>query len=209
MDLVSATAEAAGDMATPGFTGGDKLDALLAGTVKALSGHNSVRVGFLEGSTYPDGTSLPMIAALQEFGGSTTIPAHVARVYRKIDRNGKFKKGGRFVKKRLANYSSVHNVPAHVIKIPSRPFFRTMLANVKPELPKMIAVLTKKDEYDVYLVMMTMGAFLQSRLQESIRTWTIPGNAPSTIRRKGFDKPLIDTGHMLNSVDFEVGDDNT
>jgi hypothetical protein len=27
---------------------------------------------------------------------------------------------------------------------------------------------------------------------------------PATIRRKGFAKPLVDTGHMLNSIDHEV-----
>ena len=28
--------------------------------------------------------------------------------------------------------------------------------------------------------------------------------AESTIARKGFAKPLVETGHMLNSVDYEV-----
>lgn len=29
-------------------------------------------------------------------------------------------------------------------------------------------------------------------------------NAPSTIRRKGHDKPLIDTGKLKASINFEV-----
>lgn len=47
--------------------GGDKLKAYLGDLAnKVRSGH--VDVGFAEGSTYPDGTSLPMVAALNEFG---------------------------------------------------------------------------------------------------------------------------------------------
>jgi len=41
-------------------------------------------------------------------------------------------------------------------------------------------------------------------MQQSIAGWRYPGNAPSTIAKKGFDKPLVETAHMQNSVGFEV-----
>jgi len=51
-----------------------------------------------------------------------------------------------------------------------------------------------------------MGELIQGELQGSIRDLTSPALAASTVRAKGFDKPLIDSGVMLRSVDFEVKD---
>lgn len=48
--------------------GGDKLAAALAEISKKVSKASSVDVGFLEGATYPDGKSVAEIAAIQEFG---------------------------------------------------------------------------------------------------------------------------------------------
>jgi hypothetical protein len=48
--------------------GGTNLAAALAKIAKNVAKAASVDVGFLEGSTYPDGTSVPMIAAIQEYG---------------------------------------------------------------------------------------------------------------------------------------------
>lgn len=47
------------------------LDAIAVNVSKA----SSVSVGFLEGATYPDGTSVPLVAAIQEYGApSRNIP---------------------------------------------------------------------------------------------------------------------------------------
>lgn len=48
--------------------GGDKLQAALDKIAANASKAATLSVGFLEGSTEPDGTSIPMIAAIQEFG---------------------------------------------------------------------------------------------------------------------------------------------
>lgn len=52
--------------------GGDKLAKALADIGKRMSGE--VRVGFLEGATYPDGTPVPAVAFWNEFGTSTAPP---------------------------------------------------------------------------------------------------------------------------------------
>ena len=49
-----------------------------------------------------------------------------------------------------------------------------------------------------------LGLFFQSRVRATIRSafrWAAP-NAPSTIRRKGSSRPLIDSGAMVGAVDF-------
>lgn len=44
------------------------LEAALRVLKRNLSKAKTVRVGFLEGGTYPDGTSIPLVAAINEFG---------------------------------------------------------------------------------------------------------------------------------------------
>lgn len=48
--------------------GGDRLKSYMANLSRKVSRGASVKVGFLEGSVYPDGTSIPMVAAVQNFG---------------------------------------------------------------------------------------------------------------------------------------------
>ena len=55
--------------------GGDRLALALSRIAAQLDKGGRLRVGFLENSTYPDGTSVPMVAAIQEFGApSRGIP---------------------------------------------------------------------------------------------------------------------------------------
>jgi hypothetical protein len=51
-----------------GITGGARLDAYLRRIAEGVGAPKAVRAGFLEGSTEADGTSLPMVAALNEWG---------------------------------------------------------------------------------------------------------------------------------------------
>jgi hypothetical protein len=48
--------------------GGGKISGFLNRMVNKLGKKRTLRVGFLEGSTFPDGTSVPMVAAIQNYG---------------------------------------------------------------------------------------------------------------------------------------------
>lgn len=50
------------------ISGGGKLVAALQAISRNANKPAVLEVGFLEGATYPDGTSVPLIAALNEFG---------------------------------------------------------------------------------------------------------------------------------------------
>lgn len=50
------------------IVGGDNLSARIKEIAANVSKAAEVQIGFLENSTYPDGTSVPMVAAIQEFG---------------------------------------------------------------------------------------------------------------------------------------------
>lgn len=53
-------------------------------------------------------------------------------------------------------------------------------------------------------VLQKVGVYAKGIIQQEISDGDFAANAPSTVARKGFDKPLIDTGHMRQSVNFEI-----
>jgi hypothetical protein len=54
--------------------GGDKLEQALKEIAKKVTNASTLGVGFLEGATYPDGTSVALVAAVNNYG-SADIPA--------------------------------------------------------------------------------------------------------------------------------------
>lgn len=186
------------------LSGGEKLQKYLEEMEKNLSSGSGLKVGFLEGSTYPDGTSVPMVAAVQEFGGSINIPARKQVIYRKFNERTGNIDDYRFVKASKSNLSQVVEVPAHTITIPSRPFFRNMIAEKSPAWGADMAAIMKISDYDAKKSLSLMGERIVGQLKESIANMSEPPNAASTIRDKGFDNPLIRSGHMQSSADYEV-----
>lgn len=138
--------------------GGKKFEAALAKIAAELKKPGTLRVGFLEGGTYPDGTSIPMVAAVNNYGGSG----------------------------------------------PPRPFFSNMVAKNQKGWPNLVAILLKKNKYDVQATLLEVGDVISQELQQSIRDTNSPPLAESTIEAKGFDKPLIHHAIMINSVGREV-----
>lgn len=188
-------------MGADGMAGGDKLMAHLDRILERVKSAQAVRVGFLEGSTYPDGTSIPMVAAVQEFGGSMKIPARTQELNFKVNANtGE----SRFARADKANFAQTVSIPEHIVTVPARPFFRNMIDTKAPGWGGKVAKVLKATDYDAKATLDTMGELIQGQLQGSIRDLTSPPLAASTVRAKGFAKPLIDTGTMLRSVDHEV-----
>lgn len=164
--------------------GGDKFEAALAKIASQLREARVLRVGFLEGATYPSQqvshSNNPKPRKKHASAGSASGPLNVATV---------------------AAFNE-YGVPSH--NQPPRPFFRNMIADKSPEWPKAIAKLLKSTNYDAQKTLEITGEAIKGQLQKSIIDLVAPPLAPSTIRAKGSAKPLIDTSHMLNSVDYEV-----
>lgn len=89
---------------------------------------------------------------------------------------------------------------------PPRPFFRNMIADNKDNWPDDIGRIAQATGFDGEQTLGLMGEHIKGQLQQSIRELMEPPLSPVTIEKKGFDKPLIDTGHMLNSVDYDIRD---
>lgn len=139
--------------------GGEKFQKALARIAAALGEPATLRVGFLEGSTAPNGDSMPLRAALNDYGHGN---------------------------------------------VPPRPFFRNMVAAKSPEWPDGIAHQLKATGYDTQLTLERTGEAIKGQLQESILDLWSPALSPKTIKKKGFDKPLIEHGDMINAAAWEV-----
>lgn len=170
--------------------GGDGLTSYLADLAKKIGKGSSVRVGFLEGATYPTSEKEHLrkqYAARRDAGNLEPI-------------KGSTSKGAVTVAEVAA--ANEYGDPAH--KRPPRPFFRNMIAAKSPTWGESLSNILKLNHLDVDKSMALMGEGIRGQLQESIRTLTTPELAESTKKAKGFDKPLIDTAHMLMSADYEV-----
>lgn len=104
----------------------------------------------------------------------------------------------------VAMIAAIQDFGAPRASIPPRPFFRNMIAEKRAEWPKAVADLLRIHDGDTAKTLALMGDAIQSQLKQSIQDTNSPPLKPATIRRKGFDKPLIDTGDMWRSVDYEV-----
>ena len=143
------------------ISGGAKAEAYIADLVARAGNPASVKVGFLAGATYPDGTSVAMVAAIQNFGAPSR-------------------------------------------GIPPRPFFSNMVEAKHNQWGPATAMAMQRTNDNAAKALGIVGAGIAGQLQQSIRDTNSPPLKPATVARKGFDKPLIDTGHMLNSVSYEV-----
>ena len=89
---------------------------------------------------------------------------------------------------------------------PSRPFMRDSVDKHIPAINHMLM-----DQKDALLsgrtakeILNTVGIFQKDLMQTEIEQGEFAANAPATIKKKGSDKPLIDTGRMKNSVNYQI-----
>jgi hypothetical protein len=79
-----------------------------------------------------------------------------------------------------------------------------MVSNESGKWPEMMAGELKRSKMDGHHTLAFMGEEIDGDLKQSIMEFDSVPLAPSTIRRKGFDKQLIDTGDMLSSTGYRV-----
>ncbi len=156
--------------------GGDKLEKALMRLSRHLNDPATLQVGFMSGATYPDGTPVAMIAAIQNFGAPS-------------------------------------------VGIPPRPFFSNMIVDKSHEWPTARARRLRVNGFDAREALEVVGHGIEGQLRKSIIDTNSPPLAKSTLRKRGVDpntkydpknpatfgaKPLIETGHMLDSVTSKI-----
>lgn len=89
---------------------------------------------------------------------------------------------------------------------PSRPFLRKSVDENTAEINSFLQ--SKKEGLlrgePAEQILKEIGIFQKDLIQEKITEGSYTPNAASTIRRKGSDKPLINTGRMRQSVNYVI-----
>lgn len=178
-------------------TGGRQFRQKLKQAADNLKSGKSLKVGFLEGATYPDGTPVAYIAAINEFGGSAIIPAREQTLhFRYNEKTGEI--GHRFVKAGKGNFAQDVVIPEHTVTIPPRPFFRKMIEHKSPEWGEKMATLLRANDFDTATALVYMGEHIKGQLQMFIRDWKRPPNAASTVRQKGFNGTAVAANRLAS-----------
>ncbi len=87
---------------------------------------------------------------------------------------------------------------------PPRPFFRNTIEKRAAAWVHNLGVALVAKKFNAAAALGLVGLGMKEDVQDGIRELWEPPLAPSTVARKGFDKPLIDKGVMLNSVTLKV-----
>lgn len=92
-------------------------------------------------------------------------------------------------------------------KIPERSFIRSTFDEQRPALIRMIdagALRAQTQLIPLADALIPAANHLRTAIINKIQSGISPGNAPSTVRAKGFDAPLVNTGQLQRAVAWRV-----
>jgi hypothetical protein len=110
---------------------------------------------------------------------------------------------------KINEYGATINRGKYKIIIPPRPFMRLAAKKVKTNIPDVQRKIAKgmvSGKISVKQGLAQIGMFMEGEIVDSIKNGGWTPNAPSTVAKKGFDKPLIDTAQMWQSVSSKVSE---
>lgn len=175
--------------------------------LEALKG-KKVEAGWFESAKYPSGIPVSVIARQNEFGATITVQPHEVTTYKSInEKTGNYNKQGKFVPKAKSNFSQTFTTSAYTIVIPARPFMRMAYADftaTRAALQKRLAKQLFEGKITPEQMLGQIGLYLEQCITSSIKSGDFAPNAARTIANKGFEKPLIHTSHMLQTVASKV-----
>ncbi len=174
----------------------------------------TIAAGFFESARYDSvegkpGPQVAYIARINNFGATIKIPERTQTIINeyKIDKEGKVIY--KFVKHGKGKYAERHFVviPAHTITIPARPFMKyayQLFVNGRKRFLSRLAERILKENIPPKQALKEVADYLEYCIIRSIKQGNWIPNAPSTIARKGFDKPLIDSATMWQAVTSQI-----
>lgn len=131
-----------------------------------------------DSNPYPDGTSVVSVATDHEFGsvGSRT-------------------------------YTSPRGNQVTVSGIPERSFLRSTFDERKDKWTKkgkLIIQQMLRTRVDANLFFSALGSSMRNDIRSKIKAIDTPPNSKQVIEDKGSNNPLIDTGHMINEIEYTI-----
>lgn len=202
--------------------GGTQLGKYLQATAAKLSA-GTLRVGFLEGATYPPAErnadkllkGLDKLNRVGPFARRAKAPAVGPAALTKGAAPSSLRA---YRARRKAAAPNIVGPPApdRVLfvatvaawnnfgnaRIPARPFFSNMIAHDSGNWGPILAKLLQKNKNGDRALKL-LGEHIKDKLVKAIVDWPAD-NAPLTVAIKGFDKGLVDRGIMQRSVGVEI-----
>lgn len=170
--------------------GGDGLERHLKELSAKVTKAATVRVGFLEGATYPDGTPVAMVAAIQNFGAGKIPPRPF---FSSMVKEKGPKWGDALAKILMANdFDSAKALEMMGEGIRGQ-LRQSIVDTLAPPLSQITLMLRKMKSEDQGLVVTGATVGEAARRLDAGET---PGGVST--------KPLIDSGFLLSRVDYEV-----
>ena len=84
-----------------------------------------------------------------------------------------------------------HTPPRPFMRYTFDKFHKSWVRYVQDDLP---VTMNAKETFG------TLGSMIKGHISDTVKAWSTPPNAPSTVMAKGFNNPLVDSGNM--SEDF-------
>lgn len=111
----------------------------------------------------------------------------------------------------VAMIAAVHEFGSPSQGIPERPFLRAAVQRNRQKyvrLNRINLVKMLRGQATVEQALGQLGEMAKGDVQTEIRSGDFALLKPATIKRKGSSRPLIDTGQMVQSIAWELGDKN-
>lgn len=175
-----------------------------------LLASKEIKIGVQSGEMATEGSiTMARLAAVHEFGEDINIKAGSITQYRNVGKDGNFKHGGRLRKKKLksTNFTQTFARKEHVIHIPERSFIRSAFDENQKEiiaLSEDVGNKVAEMKIDPMQGLRLIGQKMEDKVKEKIDSGPFTPNAPSTIKKKGDNKPLVHNTNLKNSIRYEV-----
>lgn len=113
----------------------------------------------------------------------------------------------------LLELAVIHELGSEAANIPERSFIRLTIAALEEEIGEVMAKLARavvEKGMPIDQALNILGAYIATEIKKTISggglvTPLWEELKPATIARKGSDRPLVDTGQLLNAITWEVG----
>lgn len=177
------------------------------------AGGHQVLVGVPKGPETNEGMQIAQLAAIHEFGAHIAPHSRVRgqtmwfnpRTGRIVSK--KVRAGGKYPLKLVHEVKAKPATFANGITIPERPFLRVGIRrnlDFFARLSRRNLVLVARGQSTIPVALGQLGAAAAGKVKQEIVDGSWAPNAPSTVRAKGSDRPLIDTGALRQSVTYVV-----
>lgn len=175
-----------------GLSGGDKLRAKLAEIAKKIEGSHELRVGFLEGATYPDeaGTPVATVAWWLNYGTKTAPPRPFFTNMVKV----KSDKWGDALAKILQQNDFDVTKSLQMMGEGISDQLRQAIINLDAPVLSDITLMLRKMKIDDPHLIVTGATVGEAARRVAAGESTSPAST----------KVGVYTGHLLNSIDYEV-----